>query len=236
MERQVDLLQWTERLNEWKKTQFEEWVAHPYWTSPQSEQDSSAIRWRGANAFQDYVLIESVAVPSVVLGRHLQSSGMPLQMPLELVEMLNKNGIRRIIVGHTPHGNCPTVIHNAVPTGGSGSASSATCGVELIMADTSYSDMSADDNRGVAVSEVIVDKTGNQAHVHGIIQTGEHIEYSLLLGATSGTDLYIGNLVAYEGKEWFVKAKFKGRDDYLLSRVWDGFKVDYRTVTKAELL
>ena len=123
----------------------QEWVAHPYWTSPQSEKDSNVIRWRGANAFQDYVLIESVAVPSVVLGRHLQSSGMPLQMPAELVEMLNKNGIRRIIVGHTPHGNCPTVIPNAISSGVAGEASSTTAGagVELIMADTSYSDMSA---------------------------------------------------------------------------------------------
>ena len=41
------------------------------------------------------------------------------------------------VAGHTPHGNCPTVIKSP-GAGGVG-------GVELIMADTSYSNMKAGD-------------------------------------------------------------------------------------------
>ena len=63
--------------------------------------------------------------------------------------VLNRGGIRRILVGHTPHGICPTV----VKSGGPGTC--APC-VEVVMADTSFSDMTAPDNRGQAVFEVQV--------------------------------------------------------------------------------
>lgn len=215
--RKDDLLEWAQQLNEWKTAQFEEWLSHPQWTSELDEANSS-VRWRGANSFQDYCLVEGKAVPSVVLGRHLQPSGMPAKIPPPLVELLNRSGIRRVIVGHTPHGNCPTVIH-----------SKGTDGVvEVIMADTSYSDMSAKDNRGQAVSEVTVDSTGNEVHVHGVIQTGEQIEYCLKLDGEG--DPFVGAEVMHDEKEWFVKAKFEARDDYLISRVWDGYKVDYATI------
>jgi hypothetical protein len=63
------------------------------------------------------------------------------------MELLNKGGIRRVVVGHTPHGTCPTIIK----TGGPGMEEP---GLMVVMADTSYSDMKAADNRGRAVSEV----------------------------------------------------------------------------------
>lgn len=37
---------------------------------------------------------------------------MPRMCPLPIVRSLNENGIYRLVVGHTPHGNCPTVIKN----------------------------------------------------------------------------------------------------------------------------
>jgi hypothetical protein len=61
--------------------------------------------------------------------------------------MLNKGGIRRVVVGHTPHGMCPTIIK-------SGGPGMVEPGLMVVMADTSYSDMKAADNRGRAVSEV----------------------------------------------------------------------------------
>ena len=68
-------------------------------------------------------------------------------MPAHMLRTLGEGGIRRVVIGHTPHGNCPTVVKE-----GGGAAGSAA--VETIMCDTSYSDMSHEDNRGEAVAEV----------------------------------------------------------------------------------
>ena len=46
-----------------------------------------------------------------------------------LVHQLHDSGIRRMVVGHTPHGNCPTVIK----------CKADDAFVDVIMADTSYS-------------------------------------------------------------------------------------------------
>ena len=59
-------------------------------------------------------------------------------------------------MGHTPHGNCPTVIPHQ--------------GLTVLMGDTSYSNMKADqaysgDNRGDAVCEIVVD--GDRCVVRG---------------------------------------------------------------------
>jgi hypothetical protein len=68
-------------------------------------------------------------------------------VPDEAMMLLNKGGIRRVVVGHTPHGTCPTIIK-------SGGPGMTEPGLLVVMADTSYSDMKAPDNRGRAVSEV----------------------------------------------------------------------------------
>jgi hypothetical protein len=70
-----------------------------------------------------------------------------MSVPDEAMDLLNKGGIRRVVVGHTPHGTCPTIIK----AGGPGMQEP---GLVVVMADTSFSDMKAADNRGSAVSEV----------------------------------------------------------------------------------
>ena len=50
---------------------------------------------------------------------------MPLQYPDNLVQYLRDQGVKYVVVGHTPHGNAPTVIMHD--------------GVTLIMGDTSFS-------------------------------------------------------------------------------------------------
>ena len=68
--------------------------------------------------------------PSVVLGRHLLKSGMPEPPPPSLVQSLAASGIHRLVVGHTPHGNCPTVIKSEAASEGGPS-------LEILMCDTS---------------------------------------------------------------------------------------------------
>ena len=48
---------------------------------------------------------------------------MPKQYPPDLLHFLVSQGVARVIVGHTPHGNCPTVIPHE--------------GLSVIMGDTS---------------------------------------------------------------------------------------------------
>ena len=50
---------------------------------------------------------------------------MPLPLPDNMVEYLKQYGVKFVVVGHTPHGNAPTVIMHD--------------GVTLIMGDTSFS-------------------------------------------------------------------------------------------------
>ena len=45
-----------------------------------------------------------------MLGRHLDRKGMPTPLAPELEARLCGSGIKRLVLGHTPHGNCPTVI------------------------------------------------------------------------------------------------------------------------------
>ena len=84
-----------------------------------------------------------------------------------IVRYLNKSGIRRVVVGHKPMGDSPAIARGP--------------GIEIVDADTSYSDTSAADNRGIAVSEVLINGTAhsNQTHVHGVLHDGRAIDFRL---------------------------------------------------------
>lgn len=164
--------------------QVREWAAAPEWQLERGETCYAAayeVGRRGGHALMDYCVPNTL--PSVVLGRHLtgcapvppstplsftaaaalpmpshpqpltplpcpliHSAGMPAALPRSLERRLAACAISRLVIGHTPHGNCPTVIKSE---GGAGEAR-----VDVIMGDTSYSDMRSLDNRGLAASEI----------------------------------------------------------------------------------
>lgn len=84
----------------------------------------------------------------------------------ELVRLLNASSVYRVFSGHVPYGDSPAVIshpiqaplstvnedsdlckpHHTLPVGG----------LQVVVVDTSYSDSSSPDSRGVAVSEILV--------------------------------------------------------------------------------
>jgi len=66
--------------------------------------------------------------------------------------------VRRLVVGHKPSGDSPAVL------------CSRYTGVEVISADLSYSDVRAEDNRGVAVAGVILQ--GESLHVNHAVVFG----------------------------------------------------------------
>jgi len=200
-ERIDDVHEWVAALNQWKSTQVAEWIETPSWSGAslaehvvelRLENDETSIdippsvptaqrevtRWKtldgctlrgGGQALQDYGLFTDG--PTVVLGRHLQKTGMPMSVPDEAMDLLNKGGIRRVVVGHTPHGTCPTIIK----AGGPGMQEP---GLVVVMADTSFSDMKAADNRGSAVSEVQLLDNG-EVRVHGVLPDRRELCYTL---------------------------------------------------------
>jgi len=183
-------------------------------------------------------------VPSVVMGRQLDKKGMPQALPDSLVEKLNESGIRKLAVGHTPHGNAPTLLRAS--------------NMLLVMADTSYSDMSAPDGRGAAISEVRF-QADCSVRVHGELEDQREISFSFPsqqnehIGATlpafakldegneeaasgggSAEELELALLKVLHGKPHFVKAWLPKEQVYLLCN-HDGFVVSYTTLGPAEL-
>ena len=169
------------------------------------------------------------------MARHLDGDGMPLDAPSSLVHELNDDGIKRLIVGHTPHGTCPTVIK-------SGGEMYNSPQLEVILADTSYSDTSAPDSRGGAVSEVVL-YPDSTVRILGVLQDSSTYDYTLGQGVGKPDEI-VGLLETpwwgvpkreADGKAMprFVKAKLSN-GKYLMCRVTDGFKYQYSTLPKEE--
>ena len=164
-ERVANAREWVQMLNEWKQTMLASWMRQPFWGDPAP---GGTAPTRAADAIIDYVA--PGCVPSVVMGRHQDKKGMPKPVPRELVEALGKSGITKLALGHTPQGNAPT----AVQCGG----------LTVVVADTSFSDMSASDKRGVAVSEVQFLLDGS-VRVMGVLQDERIISFAMPDPATS---------------------------------------------------
>lgn len=211
-----DVHEWVEALNAWKDAMVAEWEQQPQWNNPLTTLTSSD---RGGHALMDYVVPGSL--PSVIQSCHLDQRSMPMPMPLHLAAQLNGAGVARMVVGHIPHGTCPTVIKS----GGPGETPPF---MEIIMADTSYSDMSQPDNRGSAVSDVVLRPDGT-AHVHGRIDLGE-IDYELRAGVGPSSEL-VGQMepIRENAPRRFVKAVLpgaEGKSKYVMCEV-HGFRYTY---------
>ena len=227
------------KLNSWYRTQFKEWCAHPRWSDDECPEAGTHLR--GGNALMDYVV--PGPEPSIVLGRHLLRCGAPRLPSESLMRELNSSGITRLVCGHTPHGCCPTVVDCGGPP-------SDAPHLQIVMADMSYSDMKAADNRGEAVAEVQILPDG-ALRVHGQLHDRRRIAYTLaatrserrpcsLVGRLVDewpTDLSVGVLRSTArkwspcggfGETWIIKAWLPDTAEYLLCRV-AGFTMHYET-------
>lgn len=220
-QRLTSVTEWVDKLNAWYRSQVQDWIDHPTWNSERSS--------RGGNELLNYVLPDYSG--SVVMGRHLVSSGMPTPLPKEIATLLSESGIRRVIIGHTPHGNCPTVIKQ--PQQQEDTCAAATSASEtfegVVMCDTSYSDARASDNRGSAASDVVLEPSG-RVLVNGVLEDGRRISYDAL------NDPWVGQLLR-DGT--MVKAKLLDGNNteptYLVFRVDNGYSYTYHDRTVAQL-
>jgi hypothetical protein len=88
------------------------------------------------------------------------NGGNPQQASVEVQEYLLNSGIHRVVTGHKPFGDSPTILR------------APTDRFEVVVADTSFSDTTQRDMRGIAVSEVLIRGTlqHNQTVVHGVLR------------------------------------------------------------------
>lgn len=264
-ERVENVLEWLRALCAWKEAQVGAWLREPTWHRAAGAADAYKMysanggdgggdaadaaaavknRVRGGEGLMAYVVPGTG--PSVVMARHLESpSGMPLaSLPTAMMAQLNAQGVHRLIVGHTPHGHCPTVIKSGgVGSGGSGGGSGGSAHLEVVMGDTSYSDMKAPDMRGAAVPDVVLLPDGT-CTVGGVLP--DWTEYAYTLGAGMGTPgALVGALetlpeaasppspideappsAAGAGRR-FVKTWVPSRSSYVLCRMVNGFTCEY---------
>ena len=101
-------------------------------------------------------------------------------MDQSVANWLLENGIHRVVVGHKPLGDSPAIL------------SSRYTGVEIVSADTSYSDTSSPDNRGSALSIVEIvgsSQNDNRLEVKGTFHDGTsyHNVYPRLISKGRGT-------------------------------------------------
>lgn len=193
--------EWVDKLNSWYQREVDAWIQQPAWTVGEDGQDT-----RGGNELLKYVLPDYPA--SVVMGRHLLPSGMPALLPPHVVSNLIANSIDSVIVGHTPHGNCPTVINH--DAGGKK--------LQVFMCDTSYSDAKAEDNRGEAASDVMLEPDGT-VRVRGVLEDGRTIAYD-------SHDSIIGRSLT-DGMQVKAKLANSDRDEYLVYSVKNAFQYSY---------
>lgn len=237
VEIEEDLRRWVEKLNTWAHNDVAAWMAEPTWRA--SPRDATYEAW-AQRAGAELIAYGTPAshVPSVVYCRCLEDNCMPKQYPPDLLGFLVSQGVSRVIVGHTPHGNCPTVIPHE--------------GLTVIMGDTSYSNMKSDlaypgDNRGDAVCEIAI--FDDQCVVRG--RTGATAEgrprqvvHYVVTESSSAGDPHIGVIQPPSASVpldacFFVKAclpAMEGKDArYLLCKV-DGFTNTYQEESPAEVL
>ena len=148
-------------------------------------------------------------------------------MDQTVASWLRKDGIQRVMVGHKPTGDCPAVL------------SALYTGVEVVSADTSFSDTLTGDNRGKALSVVEIAGTSpsdNQLHLSGTLKDGSHYSAKYVRLHPGGIDKSVGDPklgTFLDGKVWWVKAAVDDR--YYLTR-GHGRKVEFESIPHDSLL
>lgn len=204
---------WMKDLNQFVQNELDDYESQPTWKElPDSETGRGK---RGGDGLMDYGVPGGNNDKTVVYCTFLSNgNAKPLSNPV--VEYCEKNNIHRVLAGHTPHGDCPTVIAEKV---------------QVILVDTSYSDMSKPDNRGDAVSELILNEEDETVLVHGQLKDGRKIEYELAPPGSVKGDHLVGKQLA---DDYWVKSELKETPEdgkkYMICK-GEGYKlsVDWKT-------
>lgn len=152
---------WCAALNRYYVAQIAAYEQEPAWQPPR--EGASGSRSRCYHSILDYGVPGGNGGLTVVYS-HMGAYGTQKEDIL-LDEFLLRSQIRRLVVGHVPQGPMPNIIRRC-------------SGIDVVMGDTSYSDMTKagdlhPDNRGEAVSVIALDQ--NETTVRGTLPDGaEH--------------------------------------------------------------
>jgi len=151
--RACSLEKWADELNAFYKAQIREFERMPKWVG------SGAQKRRGGTALMDYGVPGGNGGNTVVYQGYKKADG-PQHLAPEPAAFLHENGVRWVVCGHQPQGNCPTII--------------AGDKVSVVCCDTSYSDMSSSpDLRGKVVTHVSL--SSSHVQLRGVLEDGsEH--------------------------------------------------------------
>jgi hypothetical protein len=108
---------WAEALNGWYREQLAAFAEGRF--------DSHGVpAWEPVIAYQAPTPGKRINTASVVYGRMADELNHPTLPSRALIETLARSGLHRLVVGHTPSGDCPSVLREEA--------------FELILADNSY--------------------------------------------------------------------------------------------------
>lgn len=203
---------WIHGLEGYAATSLRNWIENPQWDAQRKR--------RGGEGLMAYAHFRAMAKRTAMVSSFLDDGNLA-DVDASVVEFLNGSGIERVIVGHKPWGDSPGIIRS-------------NPGLEVICADTSFSDMRAQDNRGVAASEVLIegDPRCNNVAIHGTLSTGHKIDFELPPRAAaspqSSASVHPAEAVGTQFDDgYWVKAILNDRNEHLLSR-GKGFDIDYK--------
>jgi hypothetical protein len=193
---------WSEALNGWYREQFQAFVDGRL-------TDGDRPAWEPLIAYQAPVPGTRVNTASVVYGRMANALNHPGLPSPELIARLARSGIHRVVVGHTPSGDCPSLLRED--------------GFELLLADNSY-------GRVKGASRVFLGE--ERLHVEGDVVLDDGRAARLRLRLARGEPGPVGQQVRGTGQ--LVKGPLEG-GDWLLFRALPGFQVEQRAVERAAL-
>jgi hypothetical protein len=142
---------------------------------------------------------------SVVYGRPIDARGELTLPPRAVIDRLRAEGVRRVVLGHTPSGDCPTVLRDRD-------------GFQLVLADTSYGRLEGPSRVGI---------DGGVVRVEGrtVLDGGEEAEVRFRLCGDEDPALGLRD----PSSRRLLKARLS-RGDYLTFRTLDGREVEQRAV------
>jgi Calcineurin-like phosphoesterase len=263
-----DVHEWTRALNDYLMVGLEDHKKRPLWNSARTSRGGEALlalqnrpamwgRSIVSNAYGDGGCITTDHAAAQGRRVLLADTNHPLVFekvcsdPLDttVADWLLHHGIQRVMVGHKPTGDCPAVL------------SATYTGVEIVSADTSFSDTSSSssyDTRGQAMA--VVELVGaspmdNQLELRGCLRNGQtYVSRYLRLHPggidTSMGDANLGRAIAWlpsssdhddddddtqQQQKWWVKVAIDDDKSYWLTR-GRGRHVQYKQIAKDSLV